>query len=98
MKRASYLLIDGYNVIKGGRDLVKWADDIAFARDKLIDAAADYSAFRGYRAIVVFDAPAVQEPESEEIISGITVVFTEEDETADSYIERTAYSLAHSGA
>lgn len=94
----SYLIIDGYNVIHAWRLLEKWQDDMAAARDELISIAADYSAYRDMTAIVVYDAPSAVGMETEELISGITVVFTNEDETADSYIERTAYRLVREGA
>lgn len=94
----SYLIIDGYNVIHAWRLLEKWQDDMAAARDELISTAADYSAYRDMTAIVVYDAPSAVGMETEEFISGITVVFTNEDETADSYIERTAYRLVREGA
>lgn len=96
--RKTYLIIDGYNVIHAWRLMEKWQDDMAAARDELISITADYSAYRDMTAIVVYDAPSVVGMETEEFISGITVVFTNEDETADSYIERTAYRLVREGA
>lgn len=90
--RETYLLIDGYNVIHAWRTLDKWGDDMAAARDELLTVTADYSAYRDCKAILVFDAPSAPISSAEES-SGVTVVFTSEEETADSYIERTAYQL-----
>lgn len=94
----TYLLIDGYNVIHAWHLVEKWQDDMAAARDELISIAADYSAYRDMTAIVVFDAPSAVGMETEELISGVTVVFTDEEETADSYIERTSYRLVRERA
>lgn len=96
--RKTYLLIDGYNVIHAWQMIEKWQGDMAAARDELLTITADYSAYRDQKAILVFDAPSVIGKESEEEISGVTIVFTDEDETADSYIERTAYRLVREGA
>lgn len=95
--RKTYLIIDGYNVIHAWRLPEKWQDDMAAARDELISITADYSVYRDMTAVVVYDAPSAVGMETEELISGITVVFTNEDETADSYIERTAYRLVREG-
>lgn len=95
--RKTYLLIDGYNVIYAWRTLDKWGGDMAAARDELLTAAADYSAYRDCRAILVFDAPSAVGPSVEEVIGGVCVVFTSEEETADSYIERSAYQLVRQG-
>lgn len=94
----TYLLIDGYNVIHAWRLTDAWQDDMAAARDELLTITADYSAYCARRAILVFDAPSVSGTESVEEISGVSVVFTGEDESADSYIERTAYRLVREGA
>ncbi len=94
--KKTYLLIDGYNVIHAWRTLDKWGDDMAAARDELLTVTADYSAYRECQAILVFDAPSAPISSVEEN-SDVTVVFTSEEETADSYIERTAYQLVREG-
>ena len=56
---------------------------------------SEYAAFKGYKAIVVFDALEVAGAAAVETIHGIQVVYTGEGETADSWIERRAYELGH---
>ena len=80
--KKTYLLIDGYNVIHAWRTLDKWGDDMAAARDELLTVTADYSAYRECESILVFDAPSAPISSVEEN-SGVTVVFTSEEETAD---------------
>lgn len=90
-----YLLIDGYNVIncwkefKGIREV-----NLEHARELLIAGVSEYAAFKGYRATIVFDALDVSGPGVVEKIHGIEVAFTDEEETADSWIERKAYELS----
>lgn len=91
-------MIDGYNVIHAWHMLEKWQDDMASARDELLSITADYSAYRDVEAILVFDAPSASGAASSEMLCGVEVVFTGEDETADSYIERTSYRLVREGA
>jgi len=93
------LIVDGYNVIYAWPDLARLKDtNLEHARDKLIDVLASYGAYKGYEVIVVFDAHST--PGTHTVYttdSGVTVVFTSEGETADSYIERTVYELIRQG-
>jgi predicted RNA-binding protein with PIN domain len=91
-----YLLIDGYNVIHANAGLASVAaDSLEMARKKLCDALCEFRALSRYRIIVIFDAHLVEGGVgSVETHRGIKVVFTKEAETADSYIERSAYKLA----
>ena len=57
----------------------------------------DYAAFRKCRVIIAFDAYKRQGGEgSVTEIGPVTVVYTREKQTADSYIERTTYEIAES--
>ena len=91
-----YLVLDGYNVINswpGFKFLIN--ESLEAARDKLIDAMAEYKAFRGINIIIVFDAHLVKgNTEINEKIKGVEVVFTKEYETADCYIERLTIELS----
>lgn len=93
-----YYLVDGYNVINNWPEFAGIRDkDLEHTRDLLTDQVAEFSAFRGYEAIVVFDAMDVKGPEATEHSRGCTVVYTAEEETADSWIERETYQIAKKG-
>ena len=91
-KQKEYLIIDAYNVINNWPELIEIRDNLEYAREKLVDLMLEYGAYKGYQVFVVFDAPYTTEKENvQKVSSFLTVVFTEEDETADSYIEKLAY-------
>lgn len=91
-----YVIIDGYNFIFATEELRRIAEvDFARARDVLTRMMCDYSAYHRSRSIIVFDAYKRKGGEgAEEIIGPVTVVYTKESQTADSYIERTTYEMA----
>ena len=91
-----YVIIDGYNFIFAVDEMRRIAEsDISRARDVLIRMMCDYSAFRRCRVIIAFDAYKRSGGEgSEEEIGRVTVIYTKEKQTADSYIERTTYEIA----
>ena len=89
-----YLLIDGYNVINAWKDFAQLRQtSLEHAREILVAGVSEYAAFKGYKAMVVFDALEVAGAAAVETIHGIQVVYTGEGETADSWIERRAYEL-----
>ncbi|MGI6092602.1 MAG: NYN domain-containing protein [Veillonellaceae bacterium] len=91
------LLVDGYNVINAWPELMV-LNDLEHSRDKLIDIMANYGSYHGYNVLIVFDAHGVSGAVTEQhIYNDVNVVFTGEGETADSYIERTAYNLVRQG-
>ena len=93
-----YYLVDGYNVINNWPDFAVVRDqDLEHARAMLADKVAEFSAFHGYDTVVVFDAMDVKGPEAAELIGGCMVVYTAEQETADSWIERETYRIAKRG-
>jgi len=91
-----YLLVDGYNIIFAWEELKAVArDDLAAARTDLLELLCNYQGFRKSHVIVVFDAYRV--PRKEETVMqyrNITVVYTKEKQTADSYIEKATYQIA----
>ncbi len=91
--REELLLIDGYNVIFDWPELRDLARaDMAAARGKLLDEISNYQGFTGVRTCVVFDAYRRERtPASVTLYQNLTVVFTEKDETADAWIERTVH-------
>ena len=95
-KGDSYVIIDGYNFIFANPELSTVAErDISAARDALVRLMCDYTAFTGSRAIVVYDAYRRRGGEgSVEEFGGVTVVYTREAQTADSFIEKTTYDMS----
>ena len=91
-----YIIIDGYNFLFAIDPLRRTAEsDIARARDLLTRLMCDYAAFRKCKVIIAFDAYKRQNGEgSVEEIGPVTVVYTKEKQTADSYIERVTYEIA----
>lgn len=94
-----YLIVDGYNVINAWKEFAELRQiNLEHARELLIAGISEYAAFKGYCAIVVFDAQEVPGTAAAEKIHGIEVIFTNEGETADSWIERRTYELGHAKA
>lgn len=91
-----YLIVDGYNIINAWdnlRDIAK--SDLEGAREKLISDIIEYAEFTGRKAIIVFDAYNVKNSrEKVEERKHITIVYTREHQTADSYIEKFITSLS----
>ncbi|GAB6168950.1 NYN domain-containing protein [Clostridium carnis] len=90
------VFVDGYNVINSWPNL-KRQKDYSFngARQKLIDTLHNYSVYEDCKVVIVFDAHKVANniESKEEINKNISIVFTKDGETADSYIEREVHSL-----
>ncbi len=87
--KKEYLFIDGYNIINQWKTLRNYTENIENSRNKLIEDLIEYKAYKGINVIVVFDAHLVKgSNEKKEVISGVEVVYTRENETADSYIEK----------
>lgn len=86
-----YLLVDGYNVIFTED---KKPENIEFARLKLIEALKKYQSVSEEKVILVFDGYRVKGNKGSTINDVIEIVYTMEDETADSYIEKQAAILS----
>lgn len=92
---SEYLLIDGYNIIYAWEELRALSEkSLDIARNKLIDRICNYRGFKNCNVILVFDAYKVPHNGETEEIGGITVVYTKEAETADTYIERVSHELS----
>lgn len=91
-----YLLVDGYNIIFAWDELKKIAEEsLDAARGSLINILCNYQGYRQCELILVFDAYKVKGNHREiEKHCNITVVYTRESETADSYIERVTHELS----
>lgn len=86
------LLVDGYNMIGAWPELVqlKKQEKLEEARDYLLHSLSNYAKYEGIEIMVVFDAQLVPGIQQKYQKYQLTVVFTKESETADSYIEREA--------
>ena len=91
-----YLLVDGYNVIFAWDELNKIAqENLDAARSQLINTMCSYQGYDGSELILVFDAYKVPGKHREvEKYYNISIVYTSEAETADSYIERVSHELS----
>lgn len=91
------LLVDGYNVLYSVyQELLM---EIGHAREKFAADLAEYAAYEGLKAILVFDAYSAvgRVAQSEMIAENIEIIYTSEGETADSFIEKMAYNLVRQG-
>lgn len=90
------IFVDGYNVINSWPNL-KNEKNYSFdgARQTLIDKMHNYSAYEKCKIIIVFDAQnSKRNTEYKEATNkNISVVFTKDGETADSYIEKEVHSM-----
>lgn len=95
-KGPEYLLVDGYNIIFAWDELKKAAEEnLDLARSLLINMLCNYQGFRQCNVILVFDAYKVKGSVGEvERVNNITVVYTKEAETADTYIEKATHDLS----
>lgn len=93
-----WLIVDGYNVINSWTDFARLRkDNLEHARDLLREKILEYVVFKGYSGLLVFDAQEVQSSAEEENYGAVTVIYTDEGETADSWIERKTYELNKNG-
>ena len=88
-RRKEYLIVDGYNMIfawDGLRELAGY--DLSGARERLLDLLSNYCGFHPCELIVVFDSYRVRGGTgSRSSHNNLRVVYTQEDESADLYIE-----------
>ncbi len=89
-ERKKYVIVDGYNCVFAWKELKFLAEtDISAARDRLADILCNYAAFTGSEVVLVFDAYMVAGGSGENFnYHNIHIVYTEERETGDIYIER----------
>ncbi len=93
--KTDYLLVDGYNIIFAWDSLKALAaDSLDHAREQLMHLLMNYQGYKQCEVILVFDAYKCKgHGEETEQHGNITVVYTREAETADSYIERVSKKL-----
>ncbi len=87
-------IIDGYNFIFNyyhPEGVSK--EKLAYFRDKLVRDLTQYSNFKGFRTILVFDAKnSVRKSGTTGATGDIEVIYSRGDETADSIIEKLVHS------
>ena len=88
-RRKEYLIVDGYNMIFAWDGLREQAGyDLSGARERLLDLLSNYCGFHPCELIVVFDSKRVKGGTgSRSRHNNLRVVYTQEDESADLYIE-----------
>ena len=88
-RRKEYLIVDGYNMIFAWDGLREQAGyDLSGAREGLLDLLSNYCGFHPCELIVVFDSYRVRGGTgSRSRHNNLRVVYTQEDESADLYIE-----------
>lgn len=89
------LVVDGYNMIAFWQETAPFfkSNQLDVAREKLLQTLHNYAHFEHIPIICVFDAQFVPGSRKRYDQYGLEVVFTQEDETADAYIERLALEL-----
>ena len=88
-RRKEYLIVDGYNMIFAWDGLREQAGyDLSGARERLLDLLSNYCGFHPCELIVVFDSYRVKGGTgSRSRHNNLRVVYSQEDESADLYIE-----------
>ena len=92
---ATYVLVDGYNLLFNWPELNRLREETSLehARDILKEKLINYRALTGREVILVFDAHLQKEGRREYFEAGITIVYTENGETADHFIEKKVQEL-----
>ena len=89
-EKHEYLIVDGYNVIFAWEGLKQLAGEgLDLARERLMDTLSNYCGFTRAELVLVFDAYRTpSHPGAHSDYYNIHVVYTDDGETADAYIER----------
>lgn len=90
------IFVDGYNVLNAWPETKAiLEEDLEGAREKLIDHMIEYAAYYGEEVYLVYDAYLTDyKKEKIELIQGVHVVYTKENQTADAFIEREVNRLS----
>jgi len=95
MPQRRLVIVDGYNLIYSWDALKEIADyNLEKARETLMDILSSYVAYTKQELTLVFDAYLVKDGEGSDFMhDGYRVVYTREDQTADTYIEIMMHEL-----
>lgn len=90
-----YIIVDGYNVIFAWEEMRSLVEkNIDSAREAFIEILQNYQAYKKVGMVVVFDGYKVPgNVGTKQKFGDLEVVFTKEAETADRYIEKTAFEM-----
>ncbi|KRL04882.1 NYN domain-containing protein [Liquorilactobacillus oeni] len=93
--KKNILIVDAYNMIGNWPKLnkLKLSGRLEEARDQLLQILSNYRKQRDYQIIVVFDAMYVPGLSKNYQQYGLKVIWTAEDETADTHIESMAKKM-----
>lgn len=96
--KPTYLIVDGYNMIYDWTDLKQLSrENIDLARNQLIHYLINYTGYKNWKLLVVFDAYRIKDSSTRNSIKGnTTIVYTRYNQTADSYIEKIVPELKNS--
>lgn len=94
-----FLVVDGYNIIYAWPEFEKFRESgLEHARYNLISKLANYSPLSGKKIFVVFDAHQVKSSiDRIETIDSVEVIYTQQGETADAFIESLVGRLLNEG-
>lgn len=94
MKNKKLIIIDGYNILNAWEKYKPFLK-LSFenARNELIYDMGEFSKLIGIDLLLVFDAYKINFKGTSEIIKGIEVIYTKQNETADQYIEKNWMKL-----
>lgn len=89
-KQKEVLVVDGYNIINAWEELIEIAQtSLENARGRLNFMIAEYSSYKGIHSYIIYDAYKVKSAlNREEKTQYTTIIYTKENQTADSYIEK----------
>lgn len=83
------LIVDGYNILGAWQDIAWHPDSLEEGRLRLQRQLEDYAGYTEQEVVLVFDGyQSGRKLRSEERFGHLMLIFTKQDETADSYIER----------
>lgn len=94
MKNKKLIIIDGYNILNAWEKYKPFLN-LSFenARNELIYDMGEFSKLIGIDLLLVFDAYKINFKGTSEIIKGIEVIYTKQNETADQFIEKNWMKL-----
>lgn len=94
-KLDEYIIVDGYNVIFAWDEMRELAEkNIDSAREAFIEILENYQSYKKVGMVVVFDGYKVSGNTGTKLKYGnLEVVYTKEAETADRFIEKTAFEM-----